>query len=77
MFKKLLGNEEKQNPLKLFKDSKVVATSVDEKNLLAFFNPKKVKSVKLLYRASDYGFLVSKFHEKCDGIPHTLIILKT
>ena len=53
-----------------------MATSVDAENLLAFFNPKKVKSLKLLYRASDYGFLVSKFHEKCDGIPHTLTVLK-
>jgi len=59
-----------------------VTTSVDAENLLAFFNPKKVKSVKLLYRASDTGFFssgfsVSKFHDKCDGIPHTLTVLKT
>ena len=62
MFKKLLGNEEKQNPLKLLKNSKVVATSVDAENLLAFFKPKQVKSLKLLYRASENGFLASKFH---------------
>ena len=31
---------------------------------------------KLLYRASETGFLSSQFHSKCDYIPNTLTILK-
>ncbi len=33
--------------------------------------------VKLLYRASDHGFCVKKFHEKCDGISNTLTVVRT
>ena len=31
----------------------------------------------MLYRASENDFLISKFHEKCDNIPFTLILCET
>lgn len=37
----------------------------------------KFQEVKLLYRASENDFLVSKFHEKCNGAPNTLTLLLT
>lgn len=40
-----------------------------------FYN--KFESAKLLYRASENEYLVSKFHEKCDGHKQTLIIILT
>ena len=30
----------------------------------------------MLFRASDHGFSIKKFHENCDGVPDTLTILK-
>ena len=44
---------------------------------LAFFTAKKVTGAEMLYRASENEFLVSKWHEKCDHIPHTLTIIET
>lgn len=32
---------------------------------------------KLLYRATDDGFSSRNFHEKCDGIPNTLTVIKS
>ena len=37
----------------------------------------KVKSLKLLYRASENGFSASEFHKKCDNIEHTFTIVRT
>lgn len=37
----------------------------------------KFSDVKLLYRASENDFLVSKFHEKCDGVGNTLTMVLT
>lgn len=33
--------------------------------------------MKLLFRASQYGFLAAKFHELCDGKPNTFTLIKT
>jgi hypothetical protein len=41
------------------------------------FFTKAINQVKLLYRASDHGFSIKKFHEKCDGIPNTLTVVRT
>lgn len=37
----------------------------------------KIRKQKLLYRASDDGFSAKSFHEKCDGHPNTLTLIKT
>lgn len=37
---------------------------------------KDVVAVNLLYHAGSYNFSVTKFHDLCDGIPNTLVIIK-
>jgi hypothetical protein len=59
-----------------FQDSKVVCTLEEKYNMRKFFT-KAIKQVKLLYRASDPGFCAEKFHQKCDGIPNTLTVVRT
>ena len=56
--------------------SLVVCSHEEKSNMKNFFN-KTIKSINLLYRASDNGFLTSKFHEKCDGIANTLTVIET
>ncbi len=41
------------------------------------FEEKRLKSTKLLYRASENEAKAGKFHEKCDNIPHTLTLCET
>lgn len=36
-----------------------------------------MKQRSLLYRASEHGYEVAKFHEKCDKIPNTLTVIKS
>jgi hypothetical protein len=36
----------------------------------------KLKSLKLLYRASDFYFSISEFHNRCDHLPHTLTLME-
>ena len=36
-----------------------------------------MKCTKLLYRASKNEFCLKKFHENCDGIANTLIVILT
>jgi hypothetical protein len=43
---------------------------------MKFFS-KPIKSVKLLYRASEHEFCAKKFHEKCDGVADTLTVIWT
>ena len=45
----------------------------------SFFKLNKafIKSLRLLYRASEHNFDLKAFHKLCDGIPHTLAIVKT
>ncbi len=57
-------------------DSKIVCSD-EEKSTLRMFFTKTIKQVTLLYRASDHGFCVKKFHEKCDGIVDTLTVVWT
>ncbi len=33
-------------------------------------------SVNLLYHAGSHDFSVKKFHELCDGLPNTLVIIR-
>ncbi len=35
------------------------------------------KQIQLLYRGSENGFSASNFHQKCDNIPNTLVIVRT
>ena len=56
--------------------SLVVCSHEEKSNMKNFFD-KTIKSIDLLYRASDNGFLASKFHEKCDGIVNTLTVIET
>jgi hypothetical protein len=39
--------------------------------------PRKVKGIKLLFKASQNGFLAGKFHQICDGIFNTVTLIKT
>ncbi len=59
-----------------FHDSQVVCSPEEKNNIRKFFT-KTIKQVTLLYRASDHGFCAMKFHEKCDGIPNTLTVVRT
>jgi hypothetical protein len=59
-----------------FHYSKVICSDGEKNNIRKFFN-KTIKNTKLLYRASDHGFCVKKFHEKCDGIANTLTVILT
>jgi hypothetical protein len=42
-----------------------------------FFGKLKIKTVQILYRASDNLFDIERFHNICDNIPHTLTICET
>ena len=35
------------------------------------------KQLRLLFRASEHGFKVAKFHEHCDNIENTLTLVRT
>ena len=37
-------------------------------------NPRKID---LLYRASEHNFSAASFHQKCDNIPNTLVLVRT
>ena len=43
--------------------------------ILQDFFPEKLKSFKLLYRASEHNFDAKQFHESCDGVPNTLVLV--
>ncbi len=75
-FTKLL-QQVKEKEEEMFLKSKIIKTIEDQNKLLAFFTEKKVAGAEMLYRASENEFLASKFHEKCDNIPHTLVIVET
>lgn len=36
-----------------------------------------IKSMSLLYRASENGFSVAEFHKRCDNVGDTITILET
>ncbi len=59
-----------------FKDSSIIKSDEEIQKLANFFT-KNIKSAKLLYRATEDSFKVSKFHEKCDNILDTLTIVQT
>lgn len=46
-------------------------------HLLGYFSKLNIKSIDLLYRASEEGFSVSKFHQVCDNHPNTVVIIRT
>ena len=48
----------------------------DIKTINSFFN-NKFEQATLLYRASENEYLVSKFHEKCNGRKHTITLILT
>lgn len=54
-------------------NSKIIGSVED---VSKFFN-EKIKELNLLYRASDRGFSIDRFHKLCDNIPNTIIIVKT
>ncbi len=75
-FTKLL-QQVKEKEEEMFLKSKIIKTIEDQNKLLAFFTEKKVVGAEILYRASENEFLSSKFHDKCDNIPHTVVIVET
>jgi hypothetical protein len=60
-FTKLLQSV-KEKEEEIFLKSKIIKTIEDQNKLLAFFTEKKVTGAEFLYRASENGFLASKFH---------------
>jgi hypothetical protein len=57
-------------------DSQIVCSEEEKSNIKKFF-AKPIKQTKLLYRASDHGFCIKKFHEKCDEVANTLTVVWT
>ena len=53
-------------------DSKILARSEVGK----IYKMVRASSFNLLYRASRDGFLAKDFHDKCDGIPNTIVLVK-
>ncbi len=49
---------------------------VKEISSLSQFFDGKIKSLKLLFRASDFYFSTTEFHNRCDNIPHTLTLMQ-
>lgn len=59
--------------------STIIWKEETKKILLNFFQNDtyfRIKEIKNLYRASVYDFSAEKFHELCDGIPNTLVLVK-
>ena len=59
------------------KASKVISTAEEKYIIRKFFKNRKIKTARLLYRASDHQFDIKNFHEKCDGISNTLTLIWT
>ena len=59
-----------------FGESKVINRD-EAMHVLNYFNRLNIKSVDLLYRASEEGFSIAKFHQLCDNNPHTVVLLRT
>jgi len=60
-----------------FFDPSSILTSDQKRELNLLCNFATNTRWRLLYRASIDGFAAKSFHEKCDGIPMTLSIIKT
>ena len=41
-----------------------------------FPNP-KLKSLRLIFRASQHNFSAAEFHRHCDEVPHTLVLVRS
>jgi hypothetical protein len=54
-----------------------VVTTPEEIGIIKGFFKKNIVLLKLLYRASDNYFSVRKFHEKSNGVPNTILFVKT
>ena len=56
--------------------SMISALKYEQKVFLrcALSNPRQLR---LLFRASEHGFKVAKFHEHCDNIENTLTLVRT
>ena len=46
-------------------------------NAIKFRINKEIKEIKKLYQATVHGDNAQNFHSKCDGIPNTLVIIKS
>ena len=62
-------------------NEKSVIMKEDELNFInqamKFKMNKEIKEIKKLYQATVNGDLANNFHSKCDGIPNTLVIIKS
>merc|ERR1712154_179434 len=61
-----------------FGQSKIVEDD-EYSTLLGFFDDKGtgIKSMEMVYRGSDEGFEAYNFHEKCDDVGPTLILIQS
>ncbi|GES99067.1 BTB/POZ domain-containing protein [Rhizophagus clarus] len=58
------------------KDAAIIASWIDKKQG-AFYNFKNIPfKLKLIYRASQEGFEINKFHDKCDNKGPTVVVIK-
>jgi hypothetical protein len=55
-------------------DSKITK---DYDYIRSLFQKKSLKSLNLLYRASENGYSALEFHKKCDTITSTLTLVET
>lgn len=49
----------------------------DHEYIHSLFPKEKLKSLTLLYRASENNYSAAEFHKRCDNIPETLTIVET
>ena len=77
--KSKMNRSKKLKTLKVELNSKIAETKEDKIYLMSIFDDKMktIVGFKLLFRASEHNFAIKAFHEHCDGIPHTILLVKT
>ena len=41
------------------------------------FKEPPIRTLRLLFRASEHNFSADEFHRYCDGVPHTLVLVRS
>jgi len=60
--------------VELSNKSKIVASIDEAKTIEKFFDKKEIKTMELLYRASEFYFSAEAFHKLCDNMENTLVL---
>ncbi len=59
--------------------SKTTSLAFDHKQVYDWIKAssgKPVRNIKLLWRGTEHGFTAAAFHQRCDGIPNTLTVMR-